>query len=188
MGTPRLPKPVMPFTGLLISDPMIVEEVEEEIVNRLGQTTIRTDPYEWTFSRYYEEEMGTKLWRKFLFFRQLIDPIDLPGLKEWSNELEKRYGNPSGEKPGRKVNIDPGYLDHAKVVLASTKDPGHRLYLRDGIFAEVSLFYHHGSYQPFLYTYPDLKIPQMIGMFNQARLTYLDLLKAVGDREKKGSG
>ncbi len=178
----------MPFTGLLISDPMIVEEVEEEIGNRLGETEIRTDPCEWSFSRYYEEEMGKKLWRKFLFFRQLIDPFDLPGLKEWSNELERRYGILIREKFGRRINIDPGYLDHAKVVLASTKDPGHRLYLRDGIFAEVSLLYHHGSYQPFLYTYPDLKTAAAIGMFNQARSTYLDLLKAVIERKKSGSG
>jgi hypothetical protein len=178
---------VMPFTGLLISDPKIVEEVEEEIRNRLGETEIRTDPCEWRFSRYYEEEMGKKLWRKFLFFRQLIDPIDLPGLKEWSNELEGRHGILVGEKFGRRINIDPGYLDHAKVVLASTKDPGHRLYLRDGIFAEVSLFYHHGSFHPFVYTYPDLRTAATIGIFNQARSIYLDLLKAVGDRKKSGS-
>jgi hypothetical protein len=176
MGIPQPPKPVMPFVGLLISNLELLVDVEEIIYMKLGSAVRETEPYEWTYSTYYGKEMGAPLWRKFLFYRRLIDPVFLRELKLWSNDQEVRFGHQVRGELKRRVNIDPGYLDQAKVVLATTKDPGHRIYLGKGIYAEKALLYYEGTYQAFNYTYSDLKSPDAIAMFNRARNTYREIL------------
>jgi hypothetical protein len=175
--TTHPPKPVMPFSGFLIADRGILDEVEMAFAEKLGPSIIETEPYKWTFSSYYSEEMGAPLWRKFIFFEQLIDPVLLKEIKIWSNELEKKFGELSGGVLRRKINIDPGYLDRSKVILASTKDPGHRIYLGEGIYADVTLFYLRGAYQPLEYTYADMKSDTAIEMFNGARELYFKTLR-----------
>lgn len=180
MAYARPPKPVMPFACLLISDLKILGDIEEVITGKLGPAVYETEPYEWTYSSYYKSEMGAPLWRKFLFFKRLIDPGSLIELKAWSSGQEERFRRPAEEPIKRRANIDPGYLDRAKVVLASTKNPGHRIYLGKGIYAETALLYHTGTYQPFDYTYRDLKSSVAIAMFNSVRETYLEVLKGIG--------
>lgn len=170
----------MPFTGLLISRLECLDAVSEDIRKVLGMPAMETPVTEWTYSTFYQPEMGKPLHRKYVFFQRLIDPSRLRELKIWSNDQEERYGRKEGEKLMRRVNIDPGYLDRSKIVLASTKNPGHRIYLGDGIHAEISLLYRRGTYRPLDYTYPDIRSRESLAMFNDARSLYLELLKDAG--------
>jgi hypothetical protein len=86
-------------------------------------------------------------------------------------QIERDLGRREGESVLRNVNIDPGYINPAKLVLASCKDFSHRIYLGGGVFAEVTLFFMDGSFRPFFHTYRDYRDPEMIAFFNRARET-----------------
>jgi len=111
-------------------------------------------PFIWT--DYYTEEMGPNLLRQFVAFAGVHDPDRLIELKLRTNELEARLAADAGRPPGRRaVNLDAGYVGEPKLVLASTKDHSHRLYLGRGIYGEVTLRYHQQGWQAWPWTYPD---------------------------------
>ena len=83
--------------------------------------------------------MGPKILRKFVSHLPLIQPDRLAEIKIISQELEMAHLRVKGGKKGRQVNIDPGCLDASKVVLATTKDASHRIYLSSGIYGEATL-------------------------------------------------
>ena len=122
---------------------------------------------------YYEAEFGKVLKRKFLSFKMLLPPQDLAKIKIYTNSLEQKLSK--GNK--RTINIDPGYLDLGKLVLATTKDHSHRIYLNKGIFGEVTLFYENKSFRPWNWTYPDYRTDEYITIFNQIREVYYGQIK-----------
>lgn len=128
----------------------------------------------WDFSDYYKKELGNEIFRRFIFFKNLIKQESLPDIKLKTNEIEIRLST-NGK---RNINLDPGYLTLSKIILASTKDYSHRIYLRDGIFAEVTLLYNkkEGSFVPNINTYKDYTDYRYINLFNLARY-YLRLIK-----------
>ena len=99
--------------------------------------------------------MGADLRKCFFAFERLIDPADLVDVKHQTNAWEGEYQQQSDWPEERPLNLDPGYLTEAKLVLATTKDRDHRLYLDRGIFAEGTLFFHHGKWETRPWTYPD---------------------------------
>jgi hypothetical protein len=121
--------------------------------------------------------MGTGLTRVYLAFEPLTPPADLALAKHTAHRLEAAWCTASGQ---RRVNVDPGYLDLAKVVLATTKDYTHRLYIGAGIFAEVTLRYQHKSFQPWEWTYPDYRELETIAFFNRLREHYRLQLRQAG--------
>jgi len=120
------------------------------------------------FTDYYAPEMGTGLIKFMAAFSGLRKVDDLPDLKIATNRLEENYL----QNQQRLVNLDPGYLTHAKVVLATTKDYSHRLYLGKGIFGDLHLQYHNKSYQPVPWTYPDYQQDIIIDFFNRLRESF----------------
>jgi hypothetical protein len=120
------------------------------------------------YTDYYAQEMGSGLKRAFVSFKQLILPEQLSSIKIITNKIEEKLS-----KGGRRlINIDPGYIDLAKLVLASTKDYKHRIYLAKGIFAEITLVYKGRSFQGWECTYPDYATPDYINIFNKIRDIY----------------
>lgn len=113
--------------------------------------------------------MGPGLKRRFLGFSRLADLNGLHRSKIRTNAVENRLS----QKGSRTVNIDPGYIDAAKLVLFSTKDYTHRIHTSNGIFAEVTLFYKDRTYNPWPWTYPDYASREYIRIFNQIREGYL---------------
>lgn len=99
----------------------------------------------------YYRRIAPRLNRAFFSFPDLLSPQDLPLWKQTAIDWERQSG------PSRRVNIDPGYVDGARLVLASTKDHGHRIYMGGGIFAEVTLWYCRGRWRAFDYTFPDFR-------------------------------
>jgi hypothetical protein len=135
----------------------------------------------WAFDStdYYELEMGEGLRRQFVSFEKLIDPGELAQQKLLSNELERGICYECGLPPDqRRVNLDPGYLSLSKLVLATTKDYSHRLYLRDGIYAESTLHYEDGRWMGWPWTYPDYAGGQYHEFFGQVRELYKAKLNA----------
>ncbi len=170
MATPGKPKPAKLFAALLSSETDLLATVEKELSELYGLVDARSDALPWTVSDYYTPEMGSNLLRQFLAFARPISPEALPEIKLQTQDIERRHRAAAG---GRRINIDPGYVDAGKVVLASTKGAGHRIYLREGIYAEITLLYHSGAFEQFVYTYADYLWPQTTAFLTDARARYL---------------
>jgi hypothetical protein len=122
---------------------------------------------------YYFPEFGQPLKRKIISFKKLVSMEKIYMVKIASNRLEDRsmaYGK-------RRVNIDPGYVTDAKLVLLTTKDYSHRVYIGKGIFSEVTLFFQNGSFKAWPWTYPDYAKDEMRSFFDKVRGLYMDDLK-----------
>jgi len=169
MGTVRPPAHVKLFCALLVTPTLPLDEIEIGLAETYGVIVLRSTPMPFTQTTYYEREMGPNLTRRYVAFDPLVSMATLAAVKHTTNRLETRWSTPHGQ---RRVNIDPGYLDLAKVVLASTKDHSHRLYIGDGIFAEVTLRYRQHAFQPWEWTYPDYRVPATLTFFHQLRALY----------------
>jgi hypothetical protein len=121
--------------------------------------------------------MGPDLRKQFLAFRQLVVPDSLPPIKLRTNQLEQELAGSRTYAEPRPLNLDPGHLTLGKFLLATTKDQAHRIYLRDGIFAEVTLRYEAGAYVPWPWTYADYRQEQIRAFLQQARDYYRQRLR-----------
>ncbi len=169
MGDPAIPRPVMLFVGMLSGEISLLDALQARLQDVFGPLLHRSDDLPWAYTDYYTEELGQTIVRRFLFFRNRIRPDEIASIKRTTNEMERSCIRVQADRKLRRINLDPGYLDPARVVLATTKDYSHRVYLGGGIFAEVTLTYVRGSYRPQPHTYPDYRAPQTLDMFNQVR-------------------
>jgi hypothetical protein len=172
MPSPAEPTPAKYFAGLLSSDVGLLDRVETDLFDCFGPVENRSATTPWTESRFYEREMGDNLVRRFISFAPLRSPERLAEFKVHTREVEDRYRR-SEPARGRQINIDPGYLDRFKVVLASTKNAGQRIYLGAGIFGEATLMYYDGAWHGLPYTYRDYLWPQAHRFLSAVRETYL---------------
>jgi len=178
MGTPREAKAAKYFVALLSSTRDILTHVESDLVRTMSEIDARSEAMPWTASKFYEQEMGSGLLRRLLSFSALALPERLADVKLETQKIEDRYlETVSG---GRRVNLDPGYLDAYKVVLASTKNAGQRIYLHAGIYGEATLLYYDGAFHGLQYTYKDYLWPETLAFFEQLRAAYLAQLKQLG--------
>jgi Domain of unknown function (DUF4416) len=169
MGTVHPPAQVKLFCALLVAPTLPLDEIETVLAETYGVIVLRSMPTPFIQTTYYEREMGANLTRLYVAFDPLVSIAALATVKHMTNRLEARWSTAHGQ---RRVNIDPGYLDLAKVVLASTKDYNHRLYIGDGIFAEVTLCYRQHAFQAWEWTYPDYRVPTTLTFFHQLRELY----------------
>jgi hypothetical protein len=177
MGTPTPPPPVKLIIGLLSADLLLFTQATLKLQESYGSIDVESRTFPWTTTNYYREEMGENLLRKFVAFEPLLSPEALSGIKLTTNALELSLSGATAPDTPRRVNLDPGYLDATKLVLASTKNQAHRIYLAQGIYAEVTLLYHHGAFHPFLYTYADYRWPETHEFLRQMRSRYLEQLR-----------
>ena len=169
MGALRQPAPVNLFCALLYAPDFPLAECERILQQHFGTIILRSEPFPFTQTTYYNREMGEGLQRLYVAFAPLMVMAELAAVKHLTNHLEVQWATASGQ---RRVNLDPGYLDLAKVVLASTKDHAHRLYIGGGIYAEVTLRYGRKQFQPWEWTYPDYRLPSTQTFFEQLRRHY----------------
>jgi hypothetical protein len=169
VGVVRLVPPVKLFCALLLSTTVSREEIEQTLQGHFGPIVLRSDPLPFTQTTYYDREMGQGLTRLYMAFGPLVIPAALPAIKHTTNRLEAQWARPSAQ---RQINLDPGYLDLGKVVLASTKDHAHRLYIGAGIYAEVTLRYRRKGFQPWEWTYPDYRLAETRAFFDRLRHLY----------------
>jgi Domain of unknown function (DUF4416) len=174
MGTPRKPEPVKLFMSIIALDHEAFDEGLKALCSDFGKVDTLSDPFLFDFTDYYTREMGKPLFRHFVTFERLISMTMLPDIKLATNQLEIKYGTPGGN---RRINIDPGYICLEHVILATTKGYAHRPYLRDGIYADLTLIYRNKSFHPLEWTYPDYRQKDVIMLFSQFRKKYSQDLK-----------
>ncbi|MFN4190439.1 MAG: DUF4416 family protein, partial [Pseudothermotoga sp.] len=121
------------------------------------------------YTNYYDREMGSDLKGKLLSFERLIHPSLLADVKIFTNRLEEKYA----VEGKRKFNMDPGYVHHSNFVLASTKSWANRVYLKNGIYAEVTLLYLSGEFRHWEFTYPNYRSEDYKRELEYVRQLYL---------------
>ncbi len=168
MGSPSTPKKVKLIAGLIASELEYFASSGAALVRRFGPIDFESGFMDFGATSYYNEELGFPLKRKFLSFARLVKPEASSRIKLATNRIEKRLSR-HGK---RLVNIDPGYLDLSKLVLLTTKDYSHRIYLSKGIYGEVTLYYKNNTFNPWEWTYPDYKTIVYIDIFNKIRGIY----------------
>ena len=174
MGTAREPKPAKYFVALLSSDVDLLTAVETDLSPILSEIDARSEVVPWIASKFYEREMGRGLLRRFVSFSVLQSPENLAEIKLQTQRIEDNYRIVAA---GRRVNLDPGYIDAFKLVLASTKNAGQRIYLRSGIYGEATLLYHDAAFHGLEYSYRDYLWPESLAFFTQMRAQYLTQLR-----------
>lgn len=174
MGIPCPPGKAFLFIGTLFSNVDYYVQAKQFLEKSFGEIVMEGPAIKWDFSDYYRKELGDSIYRRFLFFRNTIEQDSLASIKLTTNTIERELSS-NGR---RNINLDPGYLTHAKIVLASTKDYSHRIYLREGIYAEVTLIYKNGKFIPHINTYKDYCDERYLRLFIIAR-SLLHLLKSL---------
>lgn len=173
MGSPHPPTPAL----LLIAASSRYDDALawglHQAEREFGPAAAVSPAFDFTETDYYAAEMGLDLKKQFWVFERAIDPGRLAAIKLTTNFWEAEYAGASLHPEPRPLNLDPGYITLAKLVLASTKDHAHRIYLADGIYAEVTLAYRRGGWQPLEWTYPDYRRADFQAFFTRCR----DLLR-----------
>ena len=170
MGKIQKETPVKLICGFIFSDKELLNKAFSKLSHKFGKVDFESEIMNFDYTDYYEKEMGGNLKRCFISFKRLVYPYKLSSIKRFANNLETKLSI----KGKRKINIDPGYLNSSKLVLATTKDYSHRVYLSRGIFAEVTLSFQGVSFKPWQWTYPDYKTEAYLQIFNQIRSNYLN--------------
>ena len=179
MGAIKEPEPVKLIMPMITGHAELFDLAKQALVGRFGPVDYESLLLPFDHTDYYEAEFGPNLQRCFLSFEELIDPGRLAEIKCQTNEMEQDWGE--GRK--RRINLDPGYIALSKLVLATTKNHGHRIYIGRGIYAEVTLTYRDKDFRPWPWTYPDYRSEPYLRIVRAIRATYLSQL-----RERRSSG
>lgn len=143
-----------------------------------GPVVLTSADFPFDQTTYYETTMGTPLWKRFLVFERFFSTETLPDVKNFTIQLENALIASQKYPEPRPLNIDPGYLQLGKFLLATTKDQAHRIYLRDNIFAEVTLRYQRTGFEPWPWTYADYQVPEVRAFLTQARALLASRIRA----------
>ena len=169
MGRIKPPEPVKLIVAMLAREEAALDQAAARLAAVHGPVDYASPLLPFTISSYYAAEMGPDLRRQFIAFARLIPPDALPAIKLETIALEADFA-----VDGRRtVNLDPGYLCAGKLVLATTKNQQHRLYLGQGIYGEVALRYRAGAWQPWEWTYPDYRSPEYAQVFADIRRLFM---------------
>lgn len=169
MGKIKSYQPVKLIAAVAIKDKALWEEIAAKLQGQYGPIDMALDWYDFTHTDYYQAEMGEGLFKRMISFETLIPAETLPDIKIATNDLEDDYA----QNDKRIVNIDPGYITAPRLVLATTKDYSHRLFLGKGIFGDIHLQYLKGQFQPQYWTYPDYKEDSVLAFFTRVREVYM---------------
>jgi len=179
MGKIHEPLPVKLLMPMFSGVPQLFEAAEASLAGHFGPVDYRSPRLPFAHTTYYEREFGSDLERQFLSFERLIDPGRLAEIKLLTNALEEQLGEPGCRTSPvrRRINLDPGYIAEAKLVLATTKNYDHRIYIGRGIYAEVTLVYREKDFRPCPWTYPDYRSEEYLEVFRAVRRIYVAQLK-----------
>ena len=157
--------------GVIYHDPAVLEAAMRDLVAEFGEWDMVSEEFSFSgeYSTYYDDELGGEGLRRIYSFEKLVDPSLQAEIKEFTNDLEKRY---SGDT-GRHINLDPGFMSHGRFMLATTKNASFRIPLKRGIYTEMTLFYARGKWQKLIWTYRDYQSERVQKFLGKVRKKYL---------------
>jgi hypothetical protein len=184
MGEIIHPRPVKLIFSIISGEEQMFIGAKKTLVKNFGRIDMESEYQPFNFTEYYKKEMGDSLKQKMFSFEKLILPDRLSEIKNNSNELEWKLSMPRNFKntdieKKRKVNFDPGYLTLGKFILASTKNGAARIYLKEGIYAEITLRFVNKSFRPLEWTYRNYQTDLYIDFLNKVREKYKKQLKII---------
>ncbi len=180
MGRPTEPGQVMLIVAAFSRYPAALDWARARTAEAWGPIALESPIFPFEETDYYKPTMGSDLKKVFFACQPLIDPGTLAQRKLCSNAWEEHYARQALYAEPRPLNLDPGYITLGKLVLASTKDFAHRIYLGQGIYAEVTLYYKHGQWQSHSWTFADYRRPEYHAFFSQCREALHRRLREVG--------
>ena len=169
MGDVTSPAPVLLILAAFSRHSAALDWARTQAESAWGPVALESERFRFDATDYYEASMGPEISKVFYAFERLIDPAEIVSLKLQTNAWEADYAGMGEHVEERPLNLDPGYLTPAKLVLASTKDHAHRMYLSRGIYAEVTLFYKHRQWQIRDWTFPDYQRADYQQFFSTCR-------------------
>ena len=175
------PLPVKFVCAFIYSDPAVYQQTKSIMERKFGRVDFESQTIDFNFTDYYEKEMGKNLTRRFIAFTKLARADNFVKIKDFCLKLEKKFA----WNNKRIINIDPGYLTEAKLVLTTTKDFHHRIYIGKGIFAEVTLSFckKENNFLDFPTTFPDYRTQRYKDILLGIRSTYKEQLKLLPSRK-----
>jgi len=173
------PAPVKLIVGILAANRQCLDEAVDAVSAKFGEVDLRSEEWPFDSTEYYRKETGPRILRQFVSVRDLIDPELLGPIKRMTNTMERKLASQAGLPLPRPVNLDPGYIEPSKLVLATTKNFSHRVYIGKQMWAEVTLSYEKG-WQPMRYTFPDYREGRYFAFFDQVRERLGKQLKGCG--------
>jgi len=173
MSLPQPPTPAKLIVGFFVKEKTLAAGIAQTLQDRLGPVDMISAWLDFDFTAYYEKEMGAPLSRRLVVFKTLVEQTELAAIKQMTNAIEQTY-----QRQGqRRVNIDPGYLLPERFVLASGKNFTHRIYIGQGIYADLTLIYQKGAFRTLPWTYPDYAGKHLIDFLTLVRKKYMLDLK-----------
>jgi hypothetical protein len=173
MSIPGLPDPARLVIGIFTGRRDLLVPVAVDLMDRFGTVNLVSRWFDFDYTRYYDAEFGSSLSRRMFSFQKMIRQDELAGIKRITNDIELKYSH----QGKREVNIDPGYLLRERLVLATGKNFAHRIYIGDGIYADLTLLYYDKAFQKLPWTYPDYADSTMQSFLIQVRNRYVFDLK-----------
>ena len=173
MGAAAKPKPVCLIAAICYSNETLKQRSIDCLEKKYGAIDFELAPVLFSYTNYYAKEMGASLKKIYISFCTPIDPGILPSIKHFTNSIESEYA----ESGSRTVNIDPGYIETPKLILATTKNFSHRIYIGDSIYGDVQLIWQNGRFNVNPWTYPDYADDKVRHFFENVRNNYFHKLK-----------
>lgn len=169
MGQVRQPKPVLLVVAISSQFSEAMEWADAKLVDEFGALFSKGPAFQFDHTAFYQKTMGQTIAKQVVAFQDLIDPGQLAAIKNRTNELEQQYTKSHSHDCERPINLDPGYITEAKLVLATVKNRDHRIYIGQGIYAEVTLSYYGKQWNGSRWTYPDYLTDDNLAFFTQCR-------------------
>lgn len=178
------PAPVKLIIGILAANHQCLNASVDMLSAKFGRIDLSSEDWHFDKTDYYNDEMGTRILRKFVCFEKLIEPGKLAKIKILTNKYEQKLAKSLALPLPRPVNLDPGFIEPSKLVLASTKNFSHRIYIGKKMYAEVTLIYDKRQWRHFVYTFPDYQQQCYFDFFSKVRERLLEQLKIYNARKK----
>lgn len=183
MWTLNEPNPVKLIVGILGANYQCLHTAAEALTDKFGTADFSSEVWPFDKTDYYKEQTGPRILRQFISIERLIDPAKLAKIKHQTNKMEQKLAKALRIPLPRPVNLDPGVIEPSKLVLATTKNYSHRIYIGRKMFAEVTLIFDKGRWQPLDHTYPDYRQQCYFDFFEKVRARLLEQLKSCRRRK-----
>ncbi len=157
--------------GVIYHDEAVLNKAMAILTEEFGEIDDCSEEFSFSgeFSTYYDDEIGGEGLRRIYSFKELVDPSIQADIKTRTNEIEAMLS----EDGKRKINLDPGFINHGRLLLATTKETGFRIPLKNGIYTELTLFWARGGWQKLPWTYRDYQSERVQNFITKVRQNYL---------------